>query len=275
MQATQTQNKDRIIAGTISFGLGILLLLFLFWFTIVIPNPPFEIQGESGMEMNFGTYNEGTGEVEENGIGNATSVVNVTENSNASNSEKTEEVVTSDNSEEIAIKSEKPKVENNSTTIIPVKSNSNENSTNANPLLTNYVKNKNKNGNSGGDGNSGNPGNEGAPDGNPNTDGNGGIGNDPYHTGTGPGGNGINLSGRKVLKLPCAADDSKEEGIVVVIITVDKQGNVVEAEPNGRGTTTSSAVLKAKARQAALCAKFSPSDKFDLQKGLMTFRFEF
>jgi outer membrane biosynthesis protein TonB len=275
MHISETQNKDRILAGVISISVGALLLLFLILYTIVTPIPPFDIQGESGMEMNFGTYNEGTGEVEENGIGDATSVVNVTETTNASNSEKTEELATAENSEEVAIKNDKPKVENNNTTVIPVKNNANESQETTNPLLANYVKNKNKSGNSGGDGNSGNPGNEGVPDGNPNTDGNGGIGNDPYHTGTGPGGNGINLSGRKVVNLPCKVNDSKEEGTVVVIITVDKQGNVVEADPNGRGTTTSSAVLKSKARQAAFCAKFTHSDKYDVQKGLMTFKFEF
>ena len=90
----------------------------------------------------------------------------------------------------------------------------------------------------------------------------------------GPGGNGI-LSGRKMLTPPPKVTDSKEEGIVIVVITVDKQGNVTEADPTGKGTNTSSAVLKSKARQAALQAKFSTSDKYDSQKGTIIFRFQF
>ena len=60
-----------------------------------------------------------------------------------------------------------------------------------------------------------------------------------------------------------------------IYITVDKQGNVTDADPNGKGTTTSSGVLKSKARQAALQAKFSPDDKFETQRGSIVFKFQF
>jgi hypothetical protein len=174
----------------------------------------------------------------------------------------------------------KPKVDNNTTVITPVKPKEivkpKEDKSNSN-LLNAYKNNTGKN--PGGDGNSGNPGNHGDPNGNPNTDGLGGTGNNPNFNGNGPGmgtnGTGINLAGRKILTPPCKVNDSKEEGTVVVNITVDKQGNVKEADPNGRGTNTSSSVLKSKARQAALCAKFNPSDKFDEQMGTMVFKFEF
>ena len=68
---------------------------------------------------------------------------------------------------------------------------------------------------------------------------------------------------------------TKEEGKVVVEITVDSDGNVIEANPNGRGTTTSSALLKAKAKQTALATKFNIDGKFEEQKGTITIIFSF
>lgn len=82
------------------------------------------------------------------------------------------------------------------------------------------------------------------------------------------------LESRKLLSM-CEIHDSKEEGIVVVKIRVNKAGQVIEADPNGRGTTTSSSVLKEKARKAAMCAVFSSSDIYDEQSGSITLRFEF
>ncbi len=82
------------------------------------------------------------------------------------------------------------------------------------------------------------------------------------------------LENRKLLSM-CEIKDSKEEGIVVVKIKVNKAGQVIDADPNQRGTNTSSSVLKEKARKAALCAVFSPSDEYDEQVGSITLKFEF
>jgi protein TonB len=280
-QAEIEERKNRLIAGVISLGITVLILLFFILFQIVTPNPPFEFSGEGGMEVNFGTYNEGTGNIENTGIGEATSVVAEATKTNTSSDNIKDEVYTSENGEPVNMEnSTKPKIENNTTVITPVKPNEpvkpKEDKSNSN-LLNAYKNNTGKN--PGGDGNSGHSGNSGDPNGNPNTDGLGGTGNNPNFNGNGPGmgtnGTGINLAGRKIVTPPCKVNDSKEEGIVVVNITVDKQGNVKEADPNGRGTNTSSSVLKSKARQAALCAKFNPSDKFDEQTGTMVFKFEF
>ena len=86
---------------------------------------------------------------------------------------------------------------------------------------------------------------------------------------------GINLKGREVVKQPKLPSDTKEEGKVVVEITVDSEGNVIEANPNGRGTTTSSALLKAKAKHAALATKFNIDGKFEEQQGTITIVFSF
>jgi hypothetical protein len=280
------QPKDKWIAGLISTAIVFLLLLFLFLYRIITPNPPFEFSGEEGMEMNFGTYNEGTGEIENDGIGDVTSVVAQSESAPSQTSPSTEKIEEAfENGEAVLENNDKPKIQNNTTLITTVKQQTNEN-TSTNPstptntnssLLNNFLKNGNKKGGSGGDGNSGQAGNDGVPDGNPNTNGLGGHGNNPNHIGNGGGGKGgIQLSGRKILNPPCPVNDSKEEGVVVVIITVNKDGKVIEADPNGRGTNTSSSVLKSKARQAALCAVFSSSaNGQDEQTGSVTFKFEF
>jgi hypothetical protein len=96
-------------------------------------------------------------------------------------------------------------------------------------------------------------------------------GSNPKYVGTE---NKYSLENRTLLSM-CEINDSKEEGIVVVKIKVNKAGQVIDADPNQRGTTTSSSELKEKARKAALCAVFSASDKYDEQVGSITLKFEF
>src|ERR1700740_146210 len=156
---TRTEHpNDRVIAGFISVGVALLLFLFLLFYTITTRNPPFELAGEEGMEMNFGTYNEGTGEVENNGIGDATNVVTEesvstpppTENTAAEVFENGEPVVKADP------KTPTPKLDPATTVITPVKPTNTNNS-----LLSNFVKGSVKTGtNGGGDGSSGTAGND-------------------------------------------------------------------------------------------------------------------
>lgn len=110
----------------------------------------------------------------------------------------------------------------------------------------------------------------------PNGNGNGPGEGDGTGPGKGPGNSGISfdLSGRRLVRKPSIDDKSQETGRVVVSITVDKEGNVTEARPGARGSTTTSAYLFGKAREAAMKAKFSPNaDGADIQKGTITFVF--
>lgn len=124
-------------------------------------------------------------------------------------------------------------------------------------------------------------GNEGRPDGTPDGviggTGQGGDGNGPG----GPGGDGkgpirYSLSGRRVAKKPIISTNSNDVGIVVVNITVDRNGNVTKAEPGARGTTTLNLDKLKVAKQAALDTKFSPKpDGPEEQFGTMTVSFAF
>lgn len=284
----QEENKNRLISMGISLSILALLLLFLIFYTIITPNPPFPLSpgGGGGIEFNIGNLIEGTGNVENNGIGDAVQVVESTEITPPTNQENsTQELVTSDQGEDININ--KTETKNNETTpktnqtvVIPVQP---KVKTPAELLAEKFNKTKGNNG-GGGDGNSGHEGNDGRPDGNPNTHGNGGTGGgdgggDGPGKGTGKGlgngGYGFDLTGRAVISPPPLSKDTKEEGKVVVEITVDKNGKVIKAEATGRGTTTSSPMLKAKARQAALATTFNVSGEFEEQKGTITIIFSF
>jgi TonB family protein len=282
------ENKNKLISGAISLVVFALLLLFLIWYNIITPNPPFPIpaDGGGGTEINFGTYNEGTGNMENDGIGDATSVIENTEVTPPPTISETNEVIlTSINGENVNISETKPKIENNKTVITttkPAEVTKPRELTMAEKIREKALNNKGKNG--GGDGKSGHAGNEGIPSGNTDTHGTGGIGggdgggNGPGNglgNGPGSGGYGFSLFGRSVVTPPKLPKDTKEEGKVVVEITVDKNGNVLTAEANGRGTNTNNSMLKSLARQAALATKFNVSGQFEEQKGTITIVFSF
>jgi outer membrane biosynthesis protein TonB len=280
------ENKNRATASAITAAILALLFLFLFLFTIITPNPPFPevVGGGGGLEINFGNYNEGTGNIEQNGIGEATSVITEQTPTSPSANSANDPTYTSENGEDVKVEDNKIKTNTNVTVIKPVVETPKP-KTAAELLAEKFKQNQGKTG--GGDGNSGHAGNEGSPDGNPNTNGTGGTGGGDgggdgpgLGPGSGPGSGpgkkfGFSLAGRAIVNPPTLPKDTKEEGKVVVEITVDKNGNVIEANPNGRGTTTSSAILKSKARMAALATKFNVSGQFEEQTGTITIVFAF
>jgi TonB family protein len=283
MELTRSEeNKNRIISGIITSVIFGLLLLFLILYQLVTQNPPFpESGGGGGQEFALGMMNVGSGDIDYGSMGKVTDVVVEKETPK-------EEVVTDENGENVVLNETKPEIKNNTTVITPVKEKVVvKEKTAAEKLAEKFKNNTGKNG--GGKGDNDTPGQNGAPDGDPNKNGSGGHGNgngggdgDGDGNGTGPGKGpgfggkiGIDLKGRAVVKPPQLPKDTKEEGKVVVEITVDSEGNVIEANPNGRGTTTSSALLKAKAKQAALATKFNIEGKFEEQRGTITIIFSF
>ena len=277
------ESKNQIISGTITLIIFLLLLLFLIFYNMITPNPPFpESAGGGGQELAFGTMNMGNGDIEYGSLGNVNDVI--------SKPKEEENLLTDENGESINLKTEKKeKINENSTVITPVlPSEIIPEKTEAQKVAEKFKKNTGKNG--GGIGNNEEAGENGSPNGNPFKNGTGGegSGNDNGNgngNGNGPGsgigkggfgrGIGIDLKGRAVVKPPKLPSDTKEEGKVVVEITVDSEGNVIEANPNGRGTTTSSALLKAKAKHAALATKFNIDGKFEEQQGTITIVFSF
>ncbi len=114
-------------------------------------------------------------------------------------------------------------------------------------------------------------GNQGAPTGDPNAGAYGAGG-----SGSGTQGSGISydIGNRKATSLPIPVYPGDDQGIVVVKVTVDKNGNVTAAEAGARGTTIMDQRFWAEARSAALKAKFnSDQSAAAFQQGTISYRF--
>lgn len=114
----------------------------------------------------------------------------------------------------------------------------------------------------------------------------GGPGNQGVQTGSvdskerGPGGGlgdkGISydLQGRGFQTLPAPKYEVQKEGRVVVEVSVDPQGKVVQAVPGKKGSTTVDEYLLKVAKDAALEARFEvKQDAPAIQKGTITYNF--
>lgn len=114
-------------------------------------------------------------------------------------------------------------------------------------------------------------GNQGVPTGDPNAANYGQGG-----SGTGDQGSGVSfsLSGRSAISLPKPKYPGNDAGVVVVKVTVDKNGKVTGAEPGARGTTIMNKSFWNEAKQAALKAKFNVSENAAaFQTGTISYRF--
>lgn len=111
------------------------------------------------------------------------------------------------------------------------------------------------------------PGNQGSTNGSANADKygpGGGVGNGPS----------ASLEGRIGISLPKPYYPGNEEGIVVVQVTVDKNGVVTKAEPGAKGSNTANPELVAAAKKAALQARFNAdANAAAFQVGTITYRF--
>ncbi|MCX8079872.1 MAG: hypothetical protein N3F09_01400 [Bacteroidia bacterium] len=262
------------------------LLLFLWFYKLITPDPPFpEGGGGGGMMMALGLADMGSENIDFQHMGQAEQIMTEEEFK-----EMKEEILTDEESDVAITKDDKKEnkeekkeeVKNKPVIIKEEKPQKSE----AELLAEKFKKNQGKNNSGTGD----IIGQQGDPNGIPGGTGSGGQGGGKgggigpgEGAGSGPGkGTGIgggvrfDLRGRSIVKPPLLPRDTQEEGVVVVEIVVDADGNVIEANPNGRGTTTNSALLKAKARQAALATKFNKADNgIEEQRGTITIVFSF
>jgi len=105
---------------------------------------------------------------------------------------------------------------------------------------------------------------------------NGSTESDNYGAGLGVGnGIGFSLSGRNPLHLQKPDFNIMKEGIVVVEISVDKDGKVISANPGAKGSTIVDNTLYAAAKKAALQSKFNmKGDAPERQIGTITYHFK-
>lgn len=283
--AQEEQNNNRIAAlvGTLLFH-GLLLLLFLL-IVFKTPIPPFPDAGSPGIEVNFGTSDEGMGEVQPR---EATSLKNsqapeLTEEIKTKIEKLTapveEAVVTQETEDAPEVLKQKPVTE---TVTKPVETPVKEIEPPKPVVNTSSLykgKSKTDGGSSGSEGETGKPGDQGSPEGSMDSKYHGpggGHGDTPGANGPGGDGGGISysLGGRKSQKIPIPEYTQQVEGRVVVEISVDKLGNVISAKPGVKGSTTTNSYLLEKAKQAALRAKFNAKpDAPDEQRGTIVYNF--
>jgi len=128
-----------------------------------------------------------------------------------------------------------------------------------------------------GEGIAGGPGNQGDPNGSINSKVRGtgsGLGTQGNGTGDKGGGISYSLQGRGFQALPPPKYDYQGEGRVVVEVSVDRSGKVVQATPGTKGSTTLDEYLLKVAKEAALGARFEvKQDAPAIQKGTITYNF--
>jgi hypothetical protein len=297
LDTSPSEKRKSFALATLIYTVLLVILFFIrFW-------PPSDEElaalagggGGGGVEVNFGDTDFGSGNNYQN---QELNVKNDTKTTTSSSSEQ-EDIISEDDDADVTDavipknNTPKPVVVKDPKPVVPEKPKVN---TNANSALANIIKGPKK----GGDGNSSSQGNQGSANGNINSSGYGqggsgggtGGGNGPGNgTGNGPGsgsgsgggngsgnglgnGSGYALTGRKALTKPSPVYNCNEEGVVVVQITVDKNGNVVDAKPGARGTTNPATCLASQAKIAAMNTKWSASlDGTEKQVGTIRYNF--
>ncbi len=127
---------------------------------------------------------------------------------------------------------------------------------------------KNSGTNSTGEGIAGGPGNQGVETGS--------VDSKVRGDGSGLGDKGISydLQGRGFQKLPSPRYDYQGEGRVVVEVSVDRSGKVIQAVPGSKGSTTLDEYLLKVAKEAAIEARFEAKPEAPaVQKGTITYNF--
>ncbi len=259
----QQEKKDKIISGSVTAGILILVVLLCSWIGYKLPNPPIEEEG-------MGVAGEVLGEIE--GFGNNDNAT--FDNSSAAAPAATAPDESFTAGEEPAPVSKTPKKEEKPTpTTKPDPSRSQADNSNANSTAESTQPSTNpnatfkgrKNGSGGeGKGTATGSGQAGSPDGTQGAQG-----------GSGKGTGVANLPGRGLRgSLPQPSKGFKKEGTVVVRIKVDRSGNVVEVEAPQKGSKNYDNEMVQKAKQAAKAAKFNAdASATEYQYGTITYEF--
>jgi protein TonB len=270
MSILDTKHKRKSAAIT---AIILLLMLFaIFNYGLKYLDPP----EEYGLAINFGDSDVGTGEPVENAKKALTPEVvekeEVVEEVKVTPNEGVkEEVLTDDTSKEITV------VEKKEVKIVPVKEVVKKEAPKETPkpkpskettdALNSLLNGNSSDGNPKGEGDDKKEGVKGNENGDPNS--NKYYGNE----GTGSGGN-YNLLGRIALSKPIEQPDCQEEGIVVVRITVDKNGKVISAKAGEKGSTNTAPCLLKPAREAALRTTWNADQKAPAnQTGTIIYKF--
>jgi len=287
--------SDRLkgLAGTILIHLGVIAMLFLFGFSM-----PVNLPSDQGILVNFGTGETGLGLIEPSppaGREETSPPLSAAAPTPAASSTKSDEgpLITQNNGEAPVLKKVDPEAEKKRLEKIEANKKHREEveaervtkeqeeiekkkieaEQKRQADIMNRTKNalansRNAGTNSTSEGINGGTGNQGVPTGSVDSQ-NRGDG-----SGTGNSGVSYDLQGRGFQKLPLPKYDYQGEGRVVVEVSVDRSGKVIQAIPGRTGSTTLDEYLLKVAKDAALQATFKvKADAPEIQKGTITYIF--
>ena len=265
---TPHEKKAAVITTLIT---AILILLF-FLLGLKYYDPPISF----GMEVNFGNSDQGVGENTPqqqlvSKIEPKPELVKVTPKS-ISKPTAQPKVVTQENSEvAVPTKSEEKEVQPEKEVpkkVSPPKLKVDEATKNILSKLVNQKKSV-ENPSTQSEGNDIESGDKGRLEGNPYAN--------SYFSLAGPGGmgKGFGLNGRRLESRGKVTQECNQEGVVVVRITVNRNGDVVAAEPGVKGTTNTHPCLLQPAKETAMLHKWYPDPKAPAQQiGFVVIQFK-
>lgn len=250
------KHKYKGIVGTLIFHAVVILLLFLLGFTTALPLP-----GEEGVEVSLGTSDDGFGDIQPEKPAAIESSA-----PQPKTVEVKEEIVTQDIEDAPSVETVKETNEKTEKVVEKVVKEPVKEEPKVNPAAL-YKGKSTTTTEQGSEGITGNEGDQGKPTGS--------IDSKNY-LGKGGFGDGLSysLAGREPKYLPKPSTDFKENGTVVVQITVNKYGKVVNAVATDKGSNTTDTKLRRLAEEAAKKAVFNAkTDAAELQRGTITYHF--
>tara|TARA_R110002049_G_scaffold206269_1_gene376819 strand:- start:70311 stop:71159 length:849 start_codon:yes stop_codon:yes gene_type:complete len=261
------ETKHERDSAKITTLIVVILILLLF----VVGPPYMDPPEEYGVAVNFGTTDFGKGNVQPlKPVKSEPKKIEeppqpeVAKAEPTASSEAKEEVLTADNTEEIAIKKQKEaeakakaiadaKEKAEAERVAKEKREQDEKKKKLDALIGGVSKSEGTETGSEGDDNK--SGDKGQLDGNPYAP---SYFGDP---GTGSGGVGYGLNGRGKATYDKFEQKCNESGLVIVKIVVNNNGNVIETEPGYKGSTNTAPCLLEPAKKIALSHKWRPDSK--------------
>lgn len=250
------KHKYKGIIGTLVFHAVVMVLLFLLGFTTALPLP-----GEEGVEVSLGTSDDGFGDIQPEKPASVESSAPQPETS-----QEKEEIVTQNIEEAPAIETVKETKDKTEKVVEKEVKEPVKEEPKVNPAAL-YKGKSTTTSEQGSEGITGNEGDQGKPAGSVDS---------KNYLGKGGFGDGLSysLAGRDPTYLPKPSNTFSENGTVVVQITVDKYGKVVNAVAIDKGSNTTNSKLRKLAEDAAKKALFNANmDAAEMQRGTITYHF--
>ena len=269
MQLLETTHKRK--SAVITVLILTLLLVGIFNFGMQYLDPP----EEYGLAINFGDSNIGSGDpvVKTKANPAVKKVEKLVEEKEEVIPKETikDEVITQDTKDAPVVDTSKKKIDKPKEEVkkiekpkeVPKPKPSKE----TQDALNNLLKGNSKDGENKGEGDDDHTGLKGDKNGDPKST--------KYYGNNGSGGDkNYNLAGRKALSKPIEKPECNEEGIVVVSIEVDTNGNVIKATPGVKGSTNTAKCLLDPAKAAAMKTTWNADPNApSKQRGTIIYRF--